>query len=138
MWVLLRYSRLGRRMYAVGSAPRAARYVGITERAVLPWAFALCGLLIGLAGLLQAARFGQVQTNMGTGFELQAIAAAVIGGVHIAGGRGSAAGIALGVLLIGQLANALVLLHVPAYWEDLFLGAVILSTLVLEKREERR
>ncbi|MGB1717543.1 MAG: ABC transporter permease subunit, partial [Candidatus Latescibacterota bacterium] len=70
--------------------------------------------------------------------ELQAIAAAVIGGVHITGGRGSAAGIALGVLLIGQLANALVLLHVPAYWEDLFLGAVILSTLVLEKREERR
>ena len=66
MWVLLRYSRLGRRMYAVGSAPRAARYVGITERAVLPWAFALCGMLIGLAGLLQAARFGQVQTNMGT------------------------------------------------------------------------
>ena len=103
----------------------------------MPWAFALCGLLIGLAGLLQAARFGQVQTNMGTGFELQAIAAAVIGGVHIAADAATA-GIALGVLLIGQLANALVLLHVPAYWEDLFLGAVILSTLVLEKREERR
>lgn len=138
IWALLRYSRFGRRLYAVGSSPQAARYAGITERTVLPWAFALCGLLVGLAGLLQAARFGQVQTNMGTGFELQAIAAAVIGGVHIAGGRGSAAGILLGVLLIGQLANALVLLHVPAYWEGIFLGTVILSTLVLEKREGHR
>ncbi len=134
--ILLRFSRFGRLIYALGSDQQAARYVGVASHQILPWTFALCGLLIGAAGLLQAARYGQVQTNAGLGFELKAIAAAVIGGVHIAGGRGSALGIALGTLLIGQLANALVLLHVPAYWEGLFLGAVILSTLVLERGKD--
>ncbi len=135
VWILLYHSRFGRSLYALGSDERTAAYAGISGRAVLPWVFALCGLCIGLAGLLQAARFGQVQTNAGVGFELKSIAAAVIGGVHIAGGRGTPLGIALGVLLIGQLANVLVLLHVPAYWEGIFLGAVILSTLALEQRE---
>jgi ribose transport system permease protein len=110
----------------------------MTSRQVLPWAFGLCGMLLGLAGLLQAARYGQVQTNVGTGFELKAIAAAVIGGTHIMGGRGSALGIFLGALLMGLLANILVLMHISAFWEGVFVGLVILLTVVVDTYLSRR
>ena len=133
----LRYSRPGRRLYALGSDPEGAGFVGIYDRRVMPWAFGLCGLLLGLAGLLQAARYGQVQTNVGMGFELKAIAAAVIGGVHIAGGRGRALGTLLGTLLIGLIANVLVLLHVSPFWEGIFVGCVILLTVGLDALMER-
>ena len=133
----LRYSRPGRRLYALGSDPAGAGFVGIYDRRVMPWAFGLCGLLLGLAGLLQAARYGQVQTNVGMGFELKAIAAAVIGGVHITGGRGRTLGTLLGTLLIGLIANVLVLLHVSPFWEGIFVGGVILLTVGLDALLER-
>jgi ABC-type sugar transport system ATPase subunit/ribose/xylose/arabinose/galactoside ABC-type transport system permease subunit len=130
--IFLTYTRPGRRLYVIGSNADYAGYLGITPRQVLPLAFGLCGLLLGLAGLIQAARYGQVQTNVGTGFELKAIAAAVIGGTHIMGGRGSVLGIFLGALLIGLLANILVLMHISAFWEGVFVGLVILLTVLVD------
>jgi rhamnose transport system ATP-binding protein len=136
--VFLTYTRSGRRLFVIGSNAGHAEYLGMTSRQVLPWAFGLCGMLLGLAGLLQAARYGQVQTNVGTGFELKAIAAAVIGGTHIMGGRGSALGIFLGALLMGLLANILVLMHISAFWEGVFVGLVILLTVVVDTYLSRR
>ena len=124
--LLLRYTVTGRRLYVLGGDAASAEVLGVYPRRVLPAAFGLCGLLLGLAGLLHAGHYGQVQTNAGVGFELQAIAAAVIGGTHIMGGRGSALGTFLGAFLIGILANAVVLAHLSEYWVDAAAGAMIL------------
>lgn len=124
----LRYTVRGRRLYAYGADAADSSYLGIYARHVVPLAFAISGLLIGLAGLLHAARFGQVQTNAGMGFELKAIAAAVIGGTHIAGGRGSAFGTLLGALFMGLVSNVIVLTHITPYLENIVIGALILAT----------
>jgi len=124
--LLLRYTVTGRHLYVLGGDAASAEVLGVYPRRVLPAAFGLCGLLLGLAGLLHAGHYGQVQTNAGVGFELQAIGAAVIGGTHIMGGRGSALGTFLGAFLIGILANAVVLAHLSEYWVDAAAGAMIL------------
>ena len=133
-YLFLCHTRSGRCLYAIGSHTDNASYLGIYPKTILPAAFTLCGALIGLAGLLLAARYGQVQTNAGTGFELKAIAAAVIGGVHIMGGRGTVLGIVLGTFLMGLVANVLVLLHISAFYEGVFGGLIILTTILLDTR----
>ena len=87
---------------------------------------------MGLAGLLEAGRFGQVQTNVGMGDELKFIAAAVIGGTHIMGGRGSALGTSLGALLIGIITHVIGLARISAFWEGVVVGAMILLALGAE------
>lgn len=140
--MFLRYTVAGRRLYAYGADSADAAYVGIYPRHVIPLAFTLCGLLVGIAGLLQAGRFGQVQTNAGGGFELRAIAAAVIGGTHSSGGRGSAFGVLLGTLFMGIVSNILVLMNVSAYWERAIIGVLILAVagtdMLITARQERR
>ncbi|NQT89564.1 ATP-binding cassette domain-containing protein [bacterium] len=136
--VFLRYTVAGRRLYALGGDRASAEALGITPRRVAPQAFGLCGLSMGLAGLLHAGHYGQVQTNAGSGFELQAIAAAVIGGAHIMGGRGSALGAFLGALLIGILANAVVLANLSEYWIRAVVGAMILLAIGTDALVRRR
>ena len=121
----LKYLIPGRKLYAFGGNRESAQVLGIYPRHVVPVAFALSGLLLGLAGLLHAGRYGQVQTNVGTGYELKVIAAAVIGGTHIMGGRGSALGTFFGALLIGIITNVLVLTHISTFWEGVVVGALI-------------
>lgn len=130
--IFLRHLPAGRRLYTIGSDRARAAVSGIHAGRVLPMAFAIAGLLAGLAGLLQAARYGQVQSNTGIGFELKAIAAAVIGGVHIAGGRGGVGGVVLGTLLLALVANLLVLWHVSVYWEGVVVGAALLGVLATD------
>jgi ribose transport system permease protein len=125
----LKYLPSGRRLYALGGDRDSAEVMGIYPRQVVPLAFGLSGLLMGLAGLLEAGRFGQVQTNVGVGDELKFIAAAVIGGTHIMGGRGSALGTLLGAMLIGIMTHMLGLARVSAYWEGVVVGAMILLAL---------
>lgn len=122
----LRSTVSGRRFYAVGGDAASAQLLGVNPRRVLPLAFAFSGLLVGVAGLLHAGYYGQVQTTDGRGYELKAIAAAVIGGTHIMGGRGSALGILLGALLLGVISNLLVFLHISSYWDNAVTGAIIL------------
>jgi rhamnose transport system ATP-binding protein len=127
--LFLKYLPSGRRLYALGGDRDSAEVMGIYPRQVVPLAFGLSGLLMGLAGLLEAGRFGQVQTNVGVGDELKFIAAAVIGGTHIMGGRGSALGTLLGAMLIGIMTHMLGLARVSAYWEGVVVGAMILLAL---------
>jgi ribose/xylose/arabinose/galactoside ABC-type transport system permease subunit len=136
--LFLQHTKKGRDLYALGGNAEHAAYLGIMPRQILPIAFGICGLMMGIAGLLQAARYGQVQTNVGIGFELRAIAAAVIGGTHIMGGRGSALGIFFGAMVMGLLANLLVLLHISTYWEGVAVGLVILMAVVIDKIVTRR
>jgi rhamnose transport system permease protein len=117
----------GRAVYATGSDPEAARLAGARPRRVVFGVFVTMGMLAGLASLLNAVRFVDVDPNSGTGLELQAIAAVVVGGAAVSGGRGSFLGTLAGVLLLGSIGPALVFLHVQPQWEKAVQGLVILA-----------
>jgi rhamnose transport system permease protein len=122
----LRHLAIGRAIYATGSDPEAARLAGIQPRRVVFGVFVVTGALAGLAALLNAVRFADVDPNAGMGLELQVIAAVVVGGVAISGGRGSLPGSLLGVALLGSIGPALVFLGVEPQWEKAIQGLVIL------------
>jgi rhamnose transport system permease protein len=124
--VSLKHVSGGRFVYAVGSDAEAARLAGIRPRLVTFGVFVLMGLLTGLAALLNAVRFPDVDPKTGQGLELQAIAASVVGGVAISGGRGKLWGVLAGVLLLACIAPALVFLKAPPQWEKAIQGSIIL------------
>lgn len=124
--MVLEYTLAGRRMLALGNSESAARLAGVSKTRSTLAAFAISGAMIGLAAVLHSGYYGKVQGNTGEGWELRAIAAAVIGGTNILGGRGSALGTLLGALLVALLYNGLILLDVSAYWQHLFIGGLIL------------
>jgi rhamnose transport system permease protein len=123
----LRYLAAGRDVYATGSDPEAARLAGIRPRRVVFAVFVLMGALAGLAALLNAVRFGDVDPNAGAGLELQVIAAVVVGGTAISGGRGTLLGTLVGVLLLGSIGPALVFLGTQPQWEKAIQGGIILA-----------
>jgi rhamnose transport system permease protein len=125
--VLLRYTRFGRQLYAVGSNPEAAAILGIPSRRVVFIAFALCGLLSGVAGVLWVIQFGTINGTSATGVVLAVVAAVVVGGVNIFGGSGTVAGAALGALFLGFIANALILVGLSQFWLQAIYGVVILA-----------
>jgi rhamnose transport system permease protein len=125
----LRKLGAGRAIYAVGSDAEAARLAGIEPRRVVFSAFVLMGALSGLAALLNAVRFSVVPGNPGMGLELKAIAAVVVGGTAITGGRGTLVGTLIGVALLGTIGTALTFLGVNPFWEKAIQGAIILAAL---------
>jgi rhamnose transport system permease protein len=122
----LRDLAAGRAVYATGSDTEAARLAGIRPRWVVFNTFVTMGALAGLAALLNAVRFADVDPNAGSGLELQVIAAAVVGGTAISGGRGTLAGTFVGVALLGSIGAALVFLHTQPQWEKAIQGLIIL------------
>jgi len=136
--LVLHFTRLGRDAYAVGSNERAAFLSGVSVGRVKVILFSLSGLLVGLAGLLLLSSLGAGDAQSGTGLELQAIAAAVIGGASLLGGRGTMFGSFLGVLLLGVIQNALTLLNVSAFYQQLVLGALLMFAVVATAIAEKR
>jgi rhamnose transport system permease protein len=129
----LRWFRSGRELYAIGSNPDAARLAGVrTDRRVFG-AFVASGALAGLAGFLFTARYGTVDATAGTGYELNVVAAAVVGGVAIFGGSGSVYGAALGALLLGSITSALIVLRVDAFWQQAAVGALLLLAIAFDR-----
>jgi rhamnose transport system permease protein len=122
----------GRAVYAVGSNEEAARLAGIDRDGATLWVFAIAGALTGCAALLNAARFNQIPSNAGLGMEMKVIAAVVVGGTSIRGGRGTVTGTLLGVTLLGTIGTALTFLGVGSYWEKAIQGAIILSAVSAE------
>jgi len=125
----LRSLGAGRAIYAVGSDSEAARLIGIEPRRVVFAVFVLMGALSGLAALLNAVRFSVVPGNPGLGLELKAIAAVVVGGTAITGGRGTLAGTLIGVALLGTIGTALTFLGINPFWEKAIQGGIILAAL---------
>jgi len=123
----LRNLPAGRAVYATGSNADAARLAGFRTAFVTFGTFAVLGALTGLAALLNSVRFNQIPSNAGLGLEMKVIAAVVVGGVAITGGRGKVAGTLLGVALLGMIGPALTFLGVSAYWERAIQGAIILA-----------
>ena len=128
----MRYLAAGREVYATGSDPEAARLVGIQPRLVVFGVFVLMGALTGLAALLASVQFIDVQTNAGVGFELRVIAAVVVGGTAISGGRGTLLGTLLGIALLGVMSPALTFLGIQAHWDRALQGVVILLAIVAD------
>ncbi len=131
---LLRSTPWGRYTYAIGGNEEAALLSGVSVHRVKIAVYALCGLAAGIAGVLFTSRFGVGQSTAGLGYELDVVAAAVIGGVSLTGGRGTILGVIIGSLLMGILRNGLVLLDVSAYWQQVAIGLVIVLAVILDRR----
>jgi rhamnose transport system permease protein len=129
MWFLQNLGA-GRAVYAVGSDAEAARLAGIEPRRVVLSVFVLMGAMVGLGALLNAARFSAVPGNVGLGLELKAIAAVVVGGTAITGGRGTLVGTLIGAALLGTIGTALTFAGINPFWEKAIQGAIILAALV--------
>lgn len=135
--VFLNHTRTGRELYALGGNPAAARYVGVSEGRILFLVYCLTGLLSGLAGYLWVARYAIAYTETALGFELQTVAACVIGGVSTSGGKGSVVGCLLGSIFLIVIFNALPMIDVSPFWQMAISGAVILAAVVINSRSDR-
>ena len=134
----MKHLSAGRFFYAVGSDAEAARLAGIRPQLVTFVAFVLMGALTGLAAMMNVAQSPQVDPKSGTGLELKTIAAVVVGGVAISGGRGNLWGVFMGLLLLACVNPALTHLHVEAYWERAIQGAIILLAVVADGLRNRK
>jgi len=133
VYYFLNYTRTGRAIYAVGSNPDAAQYSGIRKQRIIFLVYLLSGVLAGLAAVLWVSRFESAQTNTGLGFELQTVAASVVGGVSISGGVGTVPGVMLGALLLGIIQNALTLIRISPFWQLAAQGLLILIAVISDK-----
>jgi simple sugar transport system permease protein len=139
VWLILRYTMLGRGVYALGGSMVAAERAGFRIRRVQLFVYGFVGLLSGVAGVVHACTVRNANPFDLVGMELLVIAAVVLGGANIAGGSGTVLGTVLGVLLIVIINNSLILLGIPSYWQKVAIGAVILvSTAVTARRSARQ
>jgi rhamnose transport system permease protein len=138
MFYLIKYRRWGRDFYTAGGNPTAAFYTGINVGRTKFYAFVVSGLLGGLCGYLWVSRFAVAYVDVANGFELQVIAACVIGGISIAGGIGSVFGCVLGALFIGIVNNALPIIGISPFWQMAISGSVIIIAVIVNSRSERK
>jgi ribose transport system permease protein len=131
--VILRYTALGRAIYAIGGNEEAARLSGIPVRRVVLFTFAYSGLAAALAAMVLTGRLNSAQPSAGVMFELDAIAAVVVGGTSLFGGRGGVFGTLIGALIIGVINNGMNLLNVPSFYQQIVKGGVILAALLIER-----
>ena len=135
--LLLSFTRFGRYIYAVGGNREAARLSGIPVHSVLMLVFILCGLTTAIGGIVETARLLVGQPTGGQLYELHAIAAAVIGGASLAGGRGSVLGTVLGALLMAVIRNGSDLLNIPYEWQQVILGALVVLAVLFDQWRRR-
>ena len=136
-WFILQHTQFGRNVYAVGGNAEAARLAGIATRKTLLRVYLICGALASLSGVLLASRMSSGQPNAGLMYELDVIAAVVVGGTSLFGGRGSVIGTFIGAMLIGVLRNGLNLTGVGSYVQQVVLGIVILLAVLLDQLKKR-
>ena len=136
-FIVMTRTTLGRSFYAVGGNPHAATYAGINVGRSQFWAFTISGALAGLTGYLWVSRYAVAYVNVAGGFELDVVAACVIGGISIAGGIGSVGGALLGALFLGVIKNALPVINVSPFWQLAISGSAIIIAVALNARSNR-
>jgi len=136
-WYLMKYTKTGRHIFAVGGNATAALVSGIKTKNIKMFVFLYEGLLCGIAGMVLTARVSSGQPSLGEGYEMQAIAGAVIGGVSLSGGVGSVYGVICGALVIGVLNNGMDLLNINGYWQQIAQGSIIVIAVVLDILRQR-
>ena len=134
-YILLNHTRIGRYIYAVGGNEKAAYASGVRVNRVKMIAYMICSGLAGLAGIVLASRINTGQPNAGVAYELDAIAAVVIGGTSLAGGIGTIGGTVLGVLLIGVINNGLDLLNISSYYQQIIKGVIIIVAVLIDRKK---
>ena len=137
-WLLLNRMNFGRKVLATGGNPMAAQRAGIKTRMVVVFVFAFIGFTVGLAGVLFVSQNGMLDPMVGAGYELNLIAAVVIGGASLNGGYASTLGTVLGCMLLSLIQNALVLVGMPVYWQQFVTGLLILVTVVLSAFQSKQ
>jgi ribose transport system permease protein len=135
---ITRQTRLGRYIYAIGGNENAAILSGISINKVKLIVYGIAGALAAVVGIMVTSRLDSAQPNAGTGYELDAIAAVVIGGTSLSGGKGSIGGTVMGAVIIGVLNNGLVLLNVSPFWQQVVKGAVILIAVIIDKGGKKK
>lgn len=136
-WFVLERTRYGRHVYAVGGNPEAARLAGVNVKRVITSVYVVSGACAGLAGVIFSARVVSAQPNAGMGYELDAIAAVVLGGTSLAGGRGRIVGTLIGSVILGVLSTGLILLSVPFFTQLLIKGVVIIVAVAIDSLKQR-
>ena len=136
-WVILRKTVLGMHIYAIGGNLQAARLTGIRVGLVLLFVYSISGLFSGLAGAMSASRLYGANGNWGSGYELDAIAAVVLGGTSLMGGVGTIWGTVVGALIIGVMNNGLTILGLSSFWQYVAKGAVIVLAVILDKWRQK-
>ena len=134
---VLHYTTFGRYVYAVGGNPQAARLSGLPVERIRIAVFVIAGLLAALSAFILASRLNSGQPNAGLGFELQVIAAVILGGISLTGGVGTLAGALIGILILTVLSNGLVLLNVSSFYHDIARGIVIILAVYLDTRRKQ-
>jgi len=129
-YYFINFTKTGRRIYAVGSNREASEIIGLPAKEIVTLVYTLMGFLAGLAGVLWVSKFASAQGDTAAGYEMNVIASCVLGGVSVSGGRGKVAGLLLGVILFGILANALPLINVSPFWQQAIQGFVILAAII--------
>ena len=130
---VLRWTRFGRYLYAIGGNEHAATLTGVPVKSIKVAVYVISSLTAGIAGIVQTGWLGAITTNIGTGLELQVIAAAVIGGAALVGGAGTAVGAIIGAALIEIIRNSLGLLGINAFWQGVFIGSAILMAVLFDR-----
>jgi inositol transport system permease protein len=136
--VVLRYTRFGKFTYAIGANRQAALVSGINVNRHLIWVYTIAGLLSGIAGTVTAARAISGQSGMGVMYELDAIAAVVIGGTSLAGGIGRMTGTVIGVLILGVMTSGFTFIRIDAYYQEMVKGAIIVAAVVADMYRQRK
>jgi ribose transport system permease protein len=131
-------TKLGRYIYAIGGNETAAKFSGINITRVKITVYAMAGALAAIGGIIVTSRLDSAQPNAGTSYELDAIAAVVIGGTSLSGGKGTVWGTVMGAIIIGVLNNGLVLLNVSPFWQQVVKGGVILLAVIIDKFGEKK
>lgn len=136
--IALRYTRYGKFTYAIGANPQAARVSGIDIGSHLIKVYAIAGLLSGLAGVVTAARAASAQPTMGVAYELDAIAAAVIGGTSLAGGVGRITGTVIGTIILGVITSGFTFLKIGSYYQEIIKGMIIVVAVIIDQYRRSR
>jgi ribose transport system permease protein len=136
-WAFLRYRANGRALYALGGSPEVARLAGLRTRKLTIAVYTVTGLLAGVAAVILAMRLDSAQPSAATGYELDTIAAVVIGGAALSGGRGTIRGTLIGAFVIGFLVDGLVLVGVSVFWQEVIKGAVIVLAVAIDQIQQK-
>lgn len=136
-FIIMRWTRFGRRIYAVGSNPEAAEISGINIRRVKLVVYTMAGAFAGLVGAMYTSLYASAQSDMGMGMEMDAIASCVLGGVSLSGGQGGVLGVLLGALTMTVISKALPLIGIPQFWQEAIKGAIILIAIIINVLAQR-
>jgi len=136
-YYVTRYTVFGRHIYAVGGNEEGARLAGVRVQRTKLWAYVISGLTMGIAGVMLAGRMNTGEPTAGTGYELDCIAAVVIGGTSLSGGQGSALGTLLGALVLGVVNNGMNILNVNVYWQQVVKGSIIVLAVVIDQLRKK-